>query len=95
VVKYAKKFGTYAIIVSLCSGCASVTPQPDPRYMTIQQLGMFVPNCKIRDQQLAMLMSQYVTDRDEMAFSWRGLTGEARWANQIIRSHVIYLREYC
>jgi hypothetical protein len=93
-MKFAKKFGTFAIIVSLCSGCASVT-QPDPRYMTVEQLGSMVPDCRIRDQQIALLMSQYVSDRDEMAFSWRGITGEARRANQVIRANVIYLRDYC
>lgn len=92
-MKFAKKFGTFAIIVSLCSGCA--TPQHDPRYMTLEQLNTFVPDCRIRDQQMAILLSQYVTDRDEMAFSWRGVTGEARIANQIIRHHLIYLRSYC
>ena len=94
-MKFAKRFGTCAIIVSLFSGCASSVPQRDPHYMTIEQLGMFVPNCKIRDQQMAMLMSQYTTNRDEMAFSMRGLTGEARRANDIIKRHMIYLREYC
>lgn len=94
-MKFARKFGTFAIIASLCSGCASTVPQPDPRYMTIEQLGRFVPNCKIRDQQIAMLMSQLVTNRDELAFGWRSITGEAQRANQIIRSHVLYLREYC
>lgn len=92
-MKFVKKFGTFAIIVSLCSGCA--TPPPDPRYMTLEQLNTFVPDCRIRDQQMSVLMSQYVTDRDEMAFSWRGITGEARIANQIIRHHLIYLRSYC
>lgn len=93
-MKFVRKFGIFAIIVSLCSGCA-VTPPHDPYYMTIEQLGMFVPNCKIRDKQIAMLMSQYTTNRDDLAFSWRGLTGEARRANQIIHSHLLYLREYC
>lgn len=92
---FVKKFGTFAIIASLCSGCASTLPERDARYMTIEQLGMFVPNCKIRDQQIAMLMSQYTTDRDELAFSWRAITGEAQRANFVIRSHIIYLRSYC
>lgn len=94
-MKFAKNFGTFAIIASLCSGCASVVPTADPRYMSVEQLGMFVPDCRIRDQQLAMLMSQYTTNRDELAFSWRGLIGEAQRANFVIRHHVIYLRERC
>lgn len=94
-MKFAKRFGTFAIIVSLFSGCAATGPTPDARYMTIEQLGSFVPDCRIRDQQIALLMSQYTHDRDEMAFSLRGITGEARRANQIIRHHVIYLRSYC
>lgn len=92
---FAKRFGIFVTIVSLCSGCASVQPQYDPHYMTIEQLGMFVPDCKIRDQQMRMLMSQYTRNRDELAFSWRGVTGEARRANDIITAHLIYLREYC
>lgn len=94
-MKFAKKFGTFAIIVSLCSGCASVIPDHDARYMTLEELGSFVPNCKIRDQQIALLMSQYVHNRDELAFSWRGITGEAQRANQVIRHQIIYLRNYC
>jgi len=94
-MKFAKKFGTFAIIASLCSGCTTTGPLPSSRYMTLEQLGMFVPNCEIRDQQIALLLSQYTTDRDEMAFGWRGITGEARRANQVIRHHVIYLRSYC
>ena len=94
-MKFVKKFGTYVIIASLSSGCASVGPTQNSTYMTIEQLGQFVPNCKIRDEQISLLMSQYPNDRDELAFSWRGVTGEARRANQIIRHHVIYLRSYC
>lgn len=94
-MRFAKKFGTLGIIVSLCSGCASVGPTAPSRYMTIEQLGMFVPNCAIRDEQISLLMSQYTTNRDELAFGWRGITGEARRANQVIRHHVIYLRSYC
>jgi hypothetical protein len=30
-----------------------------------------------------------------LAFSWRGLIGEAQRANFVIRHHVIYLRERC
>jgi hypothetical protein len=63
--------------------------------MTIEQLGIMVPDCRIRDQQIAMLMSQYVVDRDELAFSWRGITGEARQANYVIRRHLNYLKDYC
>lgn len=92
-MKFVRKFGICAIIVSLCSGCAA--PRPDPRYMTLEQLGMFVPDCRIRDQQIAMLMSQYTTNRDELAFSFRGLSGEAQRSNQVIRHHIIYLRDYC
>lgn len=93
-MRFARKFGTFAIIVSLCSGCASVG-QRDARYMTIEQLGSFQLNCGMRDHQIAVLMSQYTSDRDELAFSWRGITGEARLANQVIRTNVMYLRDYC
>ena len=92
-MKFAKRFGTFAIIVSLFSGCAATGPTPDARYMTIEQLGRFVLDCNIRDEQIALLMSQYTHDRDEMAFSWRGLTGEARQANWVIRYHLMALRE--
>lgn len=70
-------------------------PQRDPHYMTLEELGRFVPDCTIRDQQMRLLMSQMTVDRDELAFSWRGLTGEARRANDVIRSQLIYLRSYC
>ena len=92
-MQFVKKFGTYAIIASLCSACAA--PAPDPRYMTLEQLGSLVPDCRLRDQQIAMLMAQYTTNRDDLAFSLRGLTGEAQRANQVIKSHIIYLRDYC
>lgn len=94
-MRFAVKFGTFVIIASLFSGCGSVSTQRDPYYMTIEELGKFVPNCKIRDQQMQMLMSQYTTNRDELAFSWRGMSGEAQRANDIIRAHLIYLRQYC
>lgn len=92
-MQFVKKFGACAIIVSLCSACAA--PPRDARYMTLEQLGSLVPDCRIRDQQIAMLMSQYTTNRDDLAFSMRGLTGEAQRSNQVIRSHIIYLRDYC
>ena len=94
-MRFAGRFGIFVIIVSLFSGCGSMRPERDPYYMTIEELGRFVPNCKFRDQQIQLLMSQYTTDRDELAFSWRGMSGEARRANDIIRYNLIYLRSYC
>lgn len=94
-MKFAKRFGICVITASLLNGCASGVPQRDPHYMTLEQLGMFVPNCKIRDQQMSMLLSQYTINRDELAFSMRGLSGEARRSNDVINRHLIYLREYC
>lgn len=90
-MKFVRKFGIFAIIASLCSGCVSVPH----RYMTVHELNSFVPDCALRDQQIAMLMSQYVTHRDEQAFSVRGFTGHTAQTNWLIRSHVIYLRDYC
>lgn len=94
-MKLNKKFGICVIIASLFSGCSTTAPIVDPNYMTLDQLNTFVPNCGIRDQQMAVLTRQYTRDRDELAFSWRGVSGEARIANQIIMRHLIYLRDYC
>lgn len=91
-MRSAARFGISVIIASLCSGCA-VSMQANPYYMSIDQLNNFRTNCDLRDQQMALLMSQITTNRDEMAFSWRGVTGEARIVNDMINRLMVDLRD--
>lgn len=91
-MRFAKRCGISVIIASLCSGCA-VSLEPNPYYMSIPQLGKFVTNCDLRDEQLAFLMSQLTTNRDELAFSIRGFSGEAHQINYMVRRHINDLRD--
>jgi hypothetical protein len=54
VDKFARVFGACVITVSLCSGCATGTPTAQPR---AQDLNYFQVDCKIVDQQRALLES--------------------------------------
>lgn len=86
------KFGISAIIVGLCSACATGTPSRTA--MTIEQLEYFQPNCKIAAQQIAMLNSMRRTDDDQL-FSLSGWTGQDRKINWLINWHIRDLRDYC
>lgn len=67
---------------------------PPATAMTIQELGMFVPDCRIAQQQIAMLNSMRRTP-DDMLFSVSGWTGHDRMINYLILRHTSYLRDYC
>ena len=54
VDKFARVFGACVITVSLCSGCATGTPTAQPH---AQDLNYFQVDCKIVDQQRALLES--------------------------------------
>ena len=54
VDKFARVFGACVITVSLCSGCATGTPTAQP---IAEDLNYFQVDCKIADQQRAMLQS--------------------------------------
>ena len=92
VIAYVRAFGISAILAILCSGCA-VGPPP-AQAMTIRELGMFIPDCRIAQQQIAMLNGMRRT-KDDMLFSVSGWTGEDRMINYLINKHIIYLKEYC
>ena len=78
--------------VSLCSGCATGTPSRTA--MSINDLEYFQPNCKIAQQQMAMLNSMRRTADDQL-FSLGGWSGEDKKINWLINWHIRDLREYC
>ena len=94
--RFALKFGTCATIVALCSACASGTPSGlDGRArLSRQQLNEFVYDCRIRDQQIAFLRSQY-RNPDDMITSYQGWSGDDRQSNWIIRYHIYELTNKC
>ena len=62
VDKFARVFGACAILVSLCSGCASGVPSAAP--MHAKELNHFQVDCRIKDQQRAFLESMRLTRED-------------------------------
>ena len=61
--KSVLKFGLCAIIVSLCSACATGTPGAQP--MSYQDLNYFQVDCKRKQEQVEMLQSMR-QNRDQM-----------------------------
>jgi hypothetical protein len=94
--KFVLKFGTCAIVAALFSGCATGTPSGlDGRAkMTRQQLNEFVYDCRIKDQQIAFLRSQYRSP-DDMLTSIDGWLGNDQQSNWIIRFHIYELSTKC
>ena len=90
--KFALKFGICVMFVSLCSGCATGTPSRSA--MSVQDLEYFQPNCKIAQQQIAMLHSMRRTADDQL-FSLSGWTGQDKKINWLINWHIQDLRDYC
>ena len=88
VVKFARVFGASAILVSLCSGCATGTPTGGA--MAYEDLDHFQVNCKIAVQQRIMLESMRQT-RDEQALNRLLGTGDI---NKQINYNLFLLR-YC
>ena len=80
------------MFVSLCSGCATGTPSRSA--MSVQDLEYFQPNCKIAQQQIAMLHSMRRTADDQL-FSLSGWTGQDKKINWLINWHIQDLRDYC
>jgi hypothetical protein len=78
--------------VSLFSGCATGTPSRTA--MSMQDLEYFQPNCKIAQQQIAMLNSMRRTADDQL-FSVGGWTGYDKKINWLINWHIRDLRDYC
>jgi len=66
VDKFARVFGACVILVSLCSGCASGVPSARP--MHARELNHFQVDCRIANQQRAMLESMRPTP-DEIAIN--------------------------
>ena len=62
VDKFARVFGACAILVSLCSGCASGVPSAGPMHAT--ELNYFQVDCRIADKQRAMLESMRPTPEE-------------------------------
>lgn len=91
-VRFVQKFGTFAIIASLCSGCATGTPSAtaiDP-----DELKWFAPDCRIAAQQSVWLRSLRRSDDDQL-FSLNGWLGEGQRINWLVNAHLRYLRDYC
>jgi len=88
VGKFALVSGACAILVSLCSGCASRAPGAIP--MAYEDLNYFQVDCKIAVQQRAMLESMRRT-RDEQA--WDKMSGMKNVNSQI--NYNLHLLRYC
>lgn len=88
VRKFVPVFGACAIVVSLCSGCAVATGTPGVAPMNYVDLNYFQPDCRIRDQQVAMLMSMRQTP-DQMLIGhttnwiqpWQSVTNPDKYNN--------------
>ena len=68
--------------VSLFSACATGTPSRTA--MSIDDLEYFQPNCKIAQQQIAMLNSMR-RSADDQLFSLSGWSGQDRKINWLIK----------
>ena len=90
--KFVLKFGICVMCVSLCSGCATGTPSRTA--MSVQDLEYFQPDCKIAQQQIAMLNSMR-RSADDQLFSLSGWTGQDKKINWLINWHIRDLRDYC
>ena len=90
--KFVLKFGTCVMCVSLFSACATGTPSRTA--MSIDDLEYFQPNCKIAQQQIAMLNSMR-RSADDQLFSLSGWSGQDRKINWLINWHIRDLRDYC
>jgi hypothetical protein len=66
VDKFARVFGVCVTLVSLCSGCATGVPSAAP--MHAGELNHFQVDCRIANQQRAMLESMRPTP-DEIAMN--------------------------
>jgi hypothetical protein len=87
VQQFVQKFGLCVIIASLCSACTTGTPSRQAP--VAHDLNYFQPNCKIRDQQIKLLISWINTSDDRL------MNGGSRQANWMINHHLNYLRNYC
>ena len=90
--KFALKFGICVMFVSLCSGCATGTPSRTA--MSIDDLEYFQTDCKIAQQQIAMLHSMRRTADDQL-FSLDGWSGRSKKINWLINWNIQSLRDYC
>jgi hypothetical protein len=79
VDKFARVFGACVIIVSLCSGCATGTPAARP--MLANDLNHFQVDCKIVDQQRALLESMRPSQEE---IAWNKLNPFAEKHGDII-----------
>ena len=64
--RFVIAFGTCAIIVSLCSGCAT-QPTPTRVSMATHDLNHFVIDCRRQQQQIDFLQSIRVSDEERTA----------------------------
>ena len=78
VDKFARVFGACVITVSLCSGCATGTPTAQPH---AQDLNYFQVDCKIVDQQRALLESMRPSQEE---IAWNKLNPFAEKHGDII-----------
>ena len=78
VDKFAHVFGACVITVSLCSGCATGTPTAQPK---ARDLNYFQVDCKIVDQQRALLESMRPSQEE---IAWNKLNPFAEKYGDII-----------
>lgn len=76
--RFAIAYGICAMCVVLLSGCAS---QIDPRRvpMSTQDLNHFQVDCRIKDQQVAMLQSMRQSRDEHFASSMRSMLRPFSW----------------
>jgi hypothetical protein len=90
--KFVLKFGICVMCVSLFSACATGTPSRTA--MSIDDLEYFQTDCKIAQQQIAMLHSMRRTADDQL-FSLDGWSGRSKKINWLINWNIQSLRDYC
>lgn len=86
VRKFATVFGLCVIIASLGSGCAT---QVDRMPMSEQDLDFFIPDCRRKAQQVAMLQSMRPTPNEKVS---AGLTNMAQFWTSVSDSQNYELR---
>ena len=92
VDKFARVFGACAILVSLCSGCASGVPSARP--MHAAELNHFQVDCRIAGQQRAMLESMRPTP-DEIALNKMNPFADKHGDITTQINYNLFLLKYC
>ena len=78
--RFVTAFGIYVMCAALFSGCAN---QIDPRRvpMSTQDLNHFQVDCRIKNQQVAMLQSMRQSRDEQFASSMRSIARPFSWTS--------------